>query len=98
MCLTGFAGAEILLHASRVFPQAAKANKKRPPGTVCDLHFAEGHSVDTRASLFNAACIVCHGSVAHFTRTGISRTPENTFKFPKRSATCSSSESLVTIS
>src|SRR5262249_38477524 len=43
-----------------------------------------GYSVDTGfSSPANAAWNVCQASVAHFTRTGNSRTPVNTASFPR---------------
>src|SRR5262245_12195316 len=36
-----------------------------------------GHSVDARDSRSSAAFSVCHARLAHFTRTGNSRTPES---------------------
>jgi hypothetical protein len=40
------------------------------------------HSVETFSCSLSAACIVCHDSVAHLTRTGNSRTPAKIFKRP----------------
>ena len=43
---------------------------------------AAGYSVETLSCSFSAACIVCHDSVAHLTRTGNSRTPEKIVRRP----------------
>ena len=40
-------------------------------------------SVDVLVREFSAACKVCHGKIAHFTRVGRSRTPANTVSRPK---------------
>ena len=40
-------------------------------------------SVDVLAIELNAACSVCHGRIAHFTRVGRSRTPANTVSRPR---------------
>src|SRR5262249_20329624 len=51
-----------------------------PPLSAC----GPSDSVDTVApSESSAALSVCQGRVAHLTRTGYSRTPENTSSFPR---------------
>src|SRR6185503_321148 len=39
-------------------------------------------SVDVLSIALNAACSVCHGRIAHFTRVGRSLTPANTVRRP----------------
>lgn len=61
--------------------------KKSVPGIYAEPLFAEVVeflfvSVDTTAIEFNAACKVCHGKMAHFTRVGKSRMPEKTVNRP----------------
>src|SRR5207245_11106196 len=64
--------------ASRILPQRSRRE-------VRDGH---RHSRDT-VSVFasSAASSVCHGRLAHFTRTGNSQTPESTASFPSEPST-----------